>query len=85
MPAAPVLGEGLVARKLVIRARDVGFLKGIVEAHDGLAVIFAESGGDLILAAAKDREAELDALVQDLARELDGVVAEGPAPTEGGS
>lgn len=70
---APLLGEGLVARRLVVRARDVGFLKGVVEAHEGLATVFAESGGELTLAAAADREAELDALVRDLAHELEGI------------
>lgn len=74
MAVSPLLGDGLVARRLVVRARDVGFLKGIVEAHEGLAVVFAESGGDLTLAAAADREAELDALVRDLALELGGIV-----------
>jgi hypothetical protein len=69
------LHEGMVVRKLVVRAKDVVFIKGIVEAHDGLAHVFAESGGDLELAAPPDREAELDQLVRDLAREFDGIVA----------
>lgn len=66
--------EGMVVRKLVVRAKDVVFVKGVVEAHDGLAHVFAEHGGDLELAAAPDREEELDELVRDLARELDGIV-----------
>jgi hypothetical protein len=74
MSVPPLLGEGLVTRRLVVRARDVGFLKGIVEAHEGLAMVFAESGGDLTLAAARDRESELDALARDLARELGGIL-----------
>jgi hypothetical protein len=52
----------------------VGFLKGIVEAHEGMAVVFAESGGELTLASAADREQELDALARDLALELGGFV-----------
>lgn len=68
------LHDGMVVRKLVVRAKDVVFVKGIVEAHDGLAHLFAESGGDLELAAPPDREQELDSLVRDLARELDGIV-----------
>lgn len=68
------LHEGMIVRKLVVRAKDVVFVKGIVEAHDGLAHVFAESGGDLSIAAAPDRAAELDDLVRDLARELDGIV-----------
>lgn len=66
--------EGMVTRKLVVRAKDVVFVKGIVEAHDGLAHVFAEHGGDLVLAAPPDREAELDALARDLAAELGGIV-----------
>lgn len=73
-PKATKLHEGMVVRRIVVRAKDVVFVKGIVEAHDGLAHIFAEGGGDLELAAPPDRERELDELVHDLARELDGVV-----------
>ena len=74
MTASKRMHEGMVVRKLVVRAKDVVFVKGIIEAHDGLAHVFAESGGDLEIAAAPDREEELDALVRDLARELDGIV-----------
>ena len=73
------IGAGMIARRLVVRARDVVFVKGIVEAHDGLAHVFAESGGDLVIAAAKGREAELMEFVDDLARELDGMAG----PLEG--
>jgi hypothetical protein len=66
----------MVSRRLVVRARDVVFVKGVVEAHDGLAHVFAEKGGDLDIAAPSDRAAELDALVADLARELGGIVGD---------
>ena len=65
----------MVTRRLVVRAKDVAFLKGVVEAHDGLAAVFAEKGGDLVLAAPVSRERDLDALVQDLARDLGGVIS----------
>ncbi|HVJ91766.1 MAG TPA: hypothetical protein VM580_18320 [Labilithrix sp.] len=68
------VGEGMIARRLLVRAKDVVFVKGVIEAHDGLAHVFAESGGDLIIAAAAGREAELDELVHDLASELGGIV-----------
>jgi hypothetical protein len=71
---APLVGEGIITRRLVVRAKDVAFLKGIVEAHEGLAQVFAESGGDLTIAAPAGREAELDELVADLAAEFDGIV-----------
>jgi hypothetical protein len=70
----------MVARRLVVRARDVVFVKGVVEAHDGLAHVFAERGGDLTIAAAADREAELDELVTDLAGELGGILPDGASP-----
>jgi hypothetical protein len=69
-PNPPIIGEGMVTRRLVIRSKDVVLLKGIVEAHEGLAQVFGEGGGDLTLAAPADRERELDELVDDLCREL---------------
>ena len=69
-PVAACIGEGMVARRVVMRARDVVFFKGIVEASEGLAAVFAEQGGDLIVAAPHERAAELDALLRDLVKEL---------------
>jgi hypothetical protein len=64
----------MITRRLVVRAKDVAFLKGVVEAHEGLAQVFAEGGGDLTIAAPAGREAELDELVRDLAEELGGIL-----------
>jgi hypothetical protein len=69
-PVAACVGEGLVVRRVVMRARDVVFFKGVVEASEGLAAVFAEHGGDLIVAAPEGRASELDALLRDLATEL---------------
>lgn len=71
---ADSIGADMVSRRLVVRAPDVAFLKGIVDAHEGLAQVFAERGGDLVLASPADRAEELDALVSDLAREFGGVL-----------
>ena len=60
----------MVTRRLLVRAAEVVFLKGIVEAPEGLAQVFAESGGDLLLAAPEGRARELDALIDDLCVEL---------------
>ena len=67
---APCIGPGMITRRIVVRSPDVVFLKGIVEASEGLAQVFAERGGELTLASPAGREAELDALVDDLCREL---------------
>jgi hypothetical protein len=56
----------LVERRVTVNARDVVFVKGICEASEGLCAMFAESGGDLVLAASRSRERELDELVRDL-------------------
>ena len=54
---APCVGEGMVVSRVVLRAPDVVFFKGVVEASEGLAAVFAESGGDLTIAAPAEREA----------------------------
>ena len=76
-PVAPVVGEGMIVRRLVLRAPDVVFFKGIVEASEGLAAVFAESGGDLHVATPEARIAELDAVLDDLCTELGGVRTSG--------
>jgi hypothetical protein len=53
----------------MVPARDVVFVKGLIEAHEGLAQVFAEKGGELVVAAPADREGELDGLLADLAAE----------------
>jgi hypothetical protein len=63
----------MVVRRVVLRAPDVVFFKGIVEASEGLAAVFAEQGGDLFVAAAIARTAELDAVLDELCVELGGV------------
>jgi hypothetical protein len=60
----------MVVRRVLATARDVVFLKGIIEASEGLAQVFAVSGGELSIASPADRAQELDALVDDLCVEL---------------
>lgn len=78
MPVPPLLDSDLVARRLRVRARDAVFVKGVLEASEGIGVLFAEQGGDLVVAAPSSREADLEAIVYDLAEELDGVVEPDP-------
>jgi hypothetical protein len=64
---------GLVERRLRVRARDVVLVKGICEASEGLCAMFAEAGGDLVLAAPSSRARELGELVRDLCIDFGGV------------
>jgi len=70
---APCVGEGMVVRRVLLRSPDVVFFKGVIEASEGLAAVFAESGGDLTIAAPVDRAAELDSLLESLCAELGAV------------
>ena len=66
----PCLGPGMVARRVLVAAPEVVFVKGIIEALDGLAQVFAEKGGELTIASPADRAGELDAVLDDLCAEL---------------
>lgn len=70
----PLLDDDLIRRSVRVRARDVVFVKGVFEASEGLGALFAERGGDLVIAAHASRERELDELLADLALELDAIV-----------
>jgi len=62
-----------VIRHVIVPSRDVVFFKGVIEAHDGLAAVFAERGGDLIVAAPVERAGELDGVLEDLCAELSAI------------
>jgi hypothetical protein len=80
MPATPLVDRDLVCRKVLVRDKDVVFVKGIFEASEGLGALFAEHGGELIISAPLSRERELDELLADLARELHAEVSHLPLP-----
>jgi hypothetical protein len=72
----------MVARRLRLSPADVVFVKGIIEASDGVAALFAEPRrrrhpsahtpvrGELLLAAPVERTRELLDLIADLRSEL---------------
>ena len=70
----PILeaSAGMVVRRLMVNPADVVFVKGLVDASEGLAAVFAEAGGDIALASPLGREKDLDALLADVAREVEG-------------
>ena len=84
----------MLVRQLSVRAPDVVFVKGVIEASEGLAVLFAERGGELTIAAPVERGEELDELLRDLTLEVGGRLDAcpslqpsppgGPSPEAGG-
>lgn len=72
MPFPPLVDADMVTRKVCAQSKDVVFVRGVLEASEGVAVLFAESGGDLTIASCKSRAAEMDQVLSDLTDELDG-------------
>ena len=58
--ATPLFGEGLVTRTLEISDADVVWLRGILEAYEGLAGLYGDGTGRIVLFAPESRERELD-------------------------
>lgn len=80
MPVSPLIDGDLVSRRVLVRDKDVVFVKGIFEASEGLGALFAERGGELIISAPLSREKELDELLFDLQQELQAEVSHLPLP-----
>jgi hypothetical protein len=81
-----IMGTGMVVRPVSVRPSEVVFVKGLVEASDGLCAVFAERGGELLLVAPRGREAELSELLADLERDVGarvGAATDPPAPAAG--
>jgi len=60
----------MIERRVSLPSREVVFLKGILEAHDGLAQVYAEKGGDLVICTTEEQASELDALLIALEKDL---------------
>jgi hypothetical protein len=77
-PATPEMarlaGNELVQRRVRVKPSDVVLVKGLCEASEGLCAMFADRGGDLVLAAPNSRARELDEFVRDLEIDFCAVV-----------
>lgn len=73
----PALSAELATVAIRFPCEVVVLVKGIVEAHEGLATFFAERGGDVVLGAPIERAAELAEFAADLAREFGGITEPG--------
>jgi hypothetical protein len=65
-PTDSYFGPGMVGFRILVPKERVVLWKGTIEAHDGIAHVFGERGGELLIAAPADREAELRQLVIEL-------------------
>lgn len=70
-----LVGPGLVTRRVRVAPEDVVFVKGLMEASEGLGALFADRGGDLVLAATDSRSGDLDELLADLEAEVGALVS----------
>ena len=50
VPVPPCVGPGMCVRRALLKPRDVVYVKGLLEAADGLAQLFAEEGGAVTIA-----------------------------------
>jgi hypothetical protein len=60
--------DDLILRRVRVAPREVVFSK-VIEASEGVAAVFAESGGDLTIATLPSQKNELDRILQDLREE----------------
>jgi len=77
-----LLGDDLVAVRARVRPADVVYVKGVLEASEGLGAVFAEprsarmesssrDGGVIVIAGPRSRFEELRETIRDLKGELD--------------
>lgn len=76
-PATPLFGDGLVTRVLAMKDEDVVWLRGILEAYEGLAGLYGDGSGDIVLFAPVSRERELDEFLNEIGEEIP-LVLKGP-------
>jgi len=76
MPVAPLVDSDMVTRRARVPAPDVVFVRGVLEASLGVAVMFAESGGELTIASSASRSGEMDQILADLQDEIPGFFVE---------
>ena len=67
------LGPGLAVRRMRMAAPDVVFLRGVLAGYDGLASAHGDDSGVTLLITPVDRQDELDALLEELSREVEFV------------
>lgn len=67
-----------VVRRVVVEVAQVVYVRGILEASNGVAAVYSEAGGDLTLVTTECRLHELETVLGDLKRELKDAWLLGP-------
>ncbi len=57
-------------RRVVIPKEDVVYVRGVLEASDGVGFVYSLKGGDLTIVASRSRCWELDEVLADLRAEV---------------
>lgn len=66
MSDEPILGAGLVSRRVRVAREEVAWLRYVLEAHDGLANLHGARDGTITLVTTEDLASELDAVLAEL-------------------
>jgi hypothetical protein len=77
-PREQFIDPSHVTRRVVVATEEVVYVRSILEASNGVAAVYSESGGDLTLVTSHCRLAELEQLLRDLEQELAGAWLLGP-------
>jgi len=70
----PLVAPPLVARRVRVAPTDVVYLKAIIEASSGLAVVIGQAAGELLIATTPEQVEALDELLRDLQEEIGALV-----------
>lgn len=74
MSLPPLVAPPLVARRVRVALTDVVYLKAIIEASSGLAVVIGQAAGELLIATTPEQVEALDELLRDLQEEIGALV-----------
>ncbi|MDD9970413.1 MAG: DUF4911 domain-containing protein [Myxococcales bacterium] len=65
-----ITGPGLYQRRCRVQDGDVVWLRAVLEAYDGLGYLYGDGSGTVLITTTRERAAELDALLEELGREI---------------
>jgi len=76
VPIPTIDDDALAWRRIRVAQADVAFVRGVLEASEGLACMFAEKGGDLMLVSPASQVGTLDEVIEDLCVDVGAIVTD---------